>query len=115
MKKVIRFSNTAKAYSDVMCSELATTIVLQLKHNQNLDVEFSYSNEVFLDCIRAELLKVDYRLNNKIKWMVENIEVYFDDDLRSFDIWQYLPSISENCQCIILDGKNYVTDSNASI
>lgn len=115
MKKVIRYSNNAKAYSDVMCLQLAKAIVKELQEDKNLDMEFSYSNQVFLDCIRAEILKVDYRLNNKVKWLVENTEVHFSKLLRSSDIWDFLPNISEQCIETILGGKEYVEDSNASM
>lgn len=108
MKKIIRFSNNANAYSDIKYLELAKTITQELVENKNLEVEFSYSNQVFLDCMRAEILKVDYRLNNKIKWLVEDIEVHFTKHLRSNDIWKYLPNISEDALIIILDSKELV-------
>lgn len=117
MKKVIRFSDNATAYSDVMCLQLAKAIVKELQEDKNLDIEFSYSNQVFLDCIRAELLKVDYRLNTKIEWYVEDIEVHFNKYLKSNDVWKLLPNIDEQCIEDILNSKEYVKaiDSNANI
>ena len=112
MKKIIRFSNNAIANSDVKCLKLAKEIVQELQEDKNLEIEFSYSNQIFLDCIRAEILKVNYRLNNKIKWLVEDIEVHFDRHLRSDDIWKLLPNISEQCQEVILDGAEYIKAIN---
>lgn len=112
MKKIIRFSNNAAANSDVKYLKLAKQIVQELQQDKNLDIEFSYSNEIFLECLRAELLLVDYRLNNKIQWFVEDIEVHFDNHLRSNDIWKLLPNISEQCLCIICDGAEYIKAIN---
>lgn len=93
MKKVIRFSNSATAYSDVMCLQLAKAIVKELQEDKDLDIEFSFSNELFLNCVRAEIYKTDKKLVNKVKWLVEDVEVHFDNNLRSNDVWDYLPCI----------------------
>ena len=71
MKKIIRYTANALGRNDELCRQLGLSIVYNLQHDVELDKEFRYSNQVFLDCIRAALLETDYRLNNKIQKYIE--------------------------------------------
>ena len=102
---IIRYTNTAKGLSDLECLQLAKDVIEELKQDNSTIEEINYSNEVFLHCLRAYLLHSDISLLHKIKWYVEDVEVHFDKNLRSSDVWKYLPEIYEKALLAMMSSR----------